>query len=183
MNVRSSWKTIGLLLLAFAVAGCGSNARRDQFAFRIGDNVRVGPFTYTVIESHWKPQLSGTLSTRVPEQQFLMIRLTITNSGGKEASVPLLSLEDKRGSEYRELQDGSGVDNWLGLIRTIAPAQTEDGWIVFDVPQNDYILRCVSGGDEETEQVSRVEIPLSLDSLQDEMQKSDNPIVPPPVNR
>lgn len=130
--------------------------------------MQVGPLIYSAIESKWVPQLGDILHLRVPKQRFLMVKLTVTNSGGQEAAVPFLTLEDGKGNKYDEEQNGEGVDGWLGFLRSVSPAQTEEGWIVFDVPPNSYNLR-VSANAGTDEQSLLIEIPFSIDSMNDAM--------------
>ncbi|MDX2179369.1 MAG: DUF4352 domain-containing protein [Bryobacteraceae bacterium] len=151
------------LAAAILLGGCGSK-QQGRLSFRMGERMQVGPLIYNVLEARWTAQLGGTFDARIPENRFLLLRLTVTNSGGKEAGMPLLSLEDGKGNSFQELQDGRGVEGWFGLLRSLRPAQTDEGWIVFDVPTNSYQLR-ISDTVGDTEQSVLIDIPLNLDSL------------------
>lgn len=166
--MRQLHRKLALLaaLSALAVSGCGQRkARESTIQFRMGEPLLVRPFTYTVLETRWKPQLGELFSLQIPQHQFLLIRLSITNSGGSPAAVPLLTLEGPGGAVYQEHQKGEGVPNWLGLLRNIAPAQTEEGWIVFDVPPNNYTLRCYGEVKDDVEQVGAFRIPLNMENV------------------
>jgi hypothetical protein len=76
--------------------------------------------------------------------------------------VPLLQLEAPDGKVYREIENGEGVDNWFGIVRTLAPQQTQQGRILFDVPLGAYRLR-LSDGDSATGHFTYVQIPLQID--------------------
>lgn len=157
-----------LLLAALSVAGglllTGCNKQSSaQINFQMGDRITNGPVSYNVIQTVWRTQLGDIFKTRVPENRFLMITLSATNGGGKEVSIPLLTLEGDN-KEYRELENGDGVNNWFGLIRTISPAETRQGNIVFDVPLTSYRLRLTDGGEPGTEKFVWVDIPLRLDT-------------------
>lgn len=130
----------------------------------MGERVTVGPLTYNVIESVWRSQLGDVFKTRVPQQRFLLIDITVTNGGGKEISVPLLTLENQSGETFPESENGEGVDNWFGILRTLSPAQTQQGRLVFDVPLTSYRLRLTDGGEPGTEKYAWVEIPLRIDT-------------------
>lgn len=154
------------LLSAAMLAGCGDkSAPQSKLTYRMGDRMQIGPLVYNVLEAQWKPQLGDMISTRIPQNRFLLLRMTITNSGGKDVSVPLLTLEDAKGNSYQELADGNGVDNWLGMLRTVKPAQTEEGWILFDVQTGSYNLRVSDGGETGSEQTLLIAIPLSMESM------------------
>lgn len=157
-----------LLLAALSIAGglltgCAKQ-NSTQINFQIGDRITAGPLAYNVIQTTWRTQLGDLFKTRVPENRFLMITLSATNGGGKEVSVPLLTLEGENGKEYHELENGQGIDNWFGLIRTVSPAETRQGNIVFDVPLTSYRLRLTDGGEPGTERFVWVDIPLRIDT-------------------
>jgi hypothetical protein len=156
------------LLAALSIAGglltgCAKQ-NSTQINFQMGDRITAGPLAYNVIQTTWRTQLGDLFKTRVPENRFLMITLSATNGGGKEVSVPLLTLEGENGKEYHELENGQGIDNWFGLIRTVSPAETRQGNIVFDVPLTSYRLRLTDGGEPGTERFVWVDIPLRIDT-------------------
>src|ERR1041385_5497855 len=87
-----------LLLAALSAAGglllTGCNKQNSvQINFEMGDRITDGPVSYNVIQTVWRTQLGDIFKTRVPENRFLMITLSATNGGGKEISIPLLTLE------------------------------------------------------------------------------------------
>jgi hypothetical protein len=158
-----------LLLAALSLAGglllTGCNKQNSaQINFQMGDRITAGPVVYNIIQTMWRTQLGDIFKTRVPENRFLMITLSATNGGGREVSVPLLTLEGDNGKEYHELENGDGINNWFGLIRTISPAETRQGNIVFDVPLTSYRLRLTDGGEPGTEKFVWVDIPLRIDT-------------------
>src|ERR1019366_2154608 len=155
-----------LSILVFAAflgtPGCNRQTSK-QIDYRMGEKVTDGPLIYTVVETVWRTQLGNLLHTRLPEQRFMLISISVTNSGGKEVSVPLLALQGPNGTEFREVGNGEGVDNWFGLLRNITPAQTQQGRILFDVPLSSYKLRLTDGSDTGSEKYVWVDIPLSMD--------------------
>jgi Domain of unknown function (DUF4352) len=159
--------TLCLLTLALVaglpLAGCKKQAS-DQINFQMGERVIAGPMTYNVIQTAWRTQLGDMFKLRVPERRFLLITLSATNGGGHPMSVPFLTLEGPNGQEYKELENGNGIDNWFGLLREIAPAETRQGNLVFDVPLGSYRLRLTDGGEPGTEKFVWVEIPLRMDT-------------------
>jgi uncharacterized protein DUF4352 len=126
----------------------------------MGERVQVGTLIYNVLEAEWKDEMGQ----KTPAHRFLVLRLTITNSGGKEARPPLLTLVHTSGSEHAELSEIEGLKDWLGLLRRLDPAATEDGRIVFDVARGAYKLRLSDGGEPGQENTAMVEIPLQLET-------------------
>jgi hypothetical protein len=149
-----------ILLLTGCVRGQNS-ARLD---YQMGERVAVGPLSYNVIETVWETQLGNEFKMRIPEQRYLLITISVTNGGGHDVSVPLLKLEGQNGTTYTELDNGEGVNQWFGLLRTLNPAQTQQGRLLFDVPLGTYRLRLTDGGDAGTEKSAWVVIPLRMDS-------------------
>jgi hypothetical protein len=152
-----------VILFGCFLAGC-QRATPARVEFPMGEKVPVGPLIYNVVESGWRTQFGDVLDgLRIPQQRFLSINLSVTNSGGGDVSVPLFTLENANGQSFMELQDGKGVDNWFGLLRTIAPAQTQQGKIIFDVPLASYKLRVTDGAGPGAEKFAWIDIPLRMD--------------------
>ena len=155
-------------LVALALlAGCnrpGSNSSVIDFA--VGDKAPNPPLTYTVIETGWKTQLGEGFRIRTPQNRFFMVRLSVTNGGGNNVALPLFTLTDSSGKEYRELDNGESVDGWFGLLRDIAPAQTQQGQLVFDVPLATYRIKLPNGGPIGEEKFITINLPLRLDGDQ-----------------
>lgn len=152
----------GLALTGCFQCGCTRPGTVQAAEYNIGDRVQVGPLVYHVMEADWSTQLGEFPSARMPERKFLLIRLSVTNSGGETVTIPQAEVENSRGESYQELTDGAGVPDWLGLLRSLSPAATEQGVIAFDVPSNAYRLRLTDGGDLEHARVAYVKIPLSF---------------------
>jgi hypothetical protein len=149
---------------ALILCGCGARQAPARLDYQMGERVTVGPLTYNVIETTWRSQLGSDLRLRFPEQRFLLISVSVTNGGGKEVSVPLLTLESQNAQTYRESENGESVDNWFGILRTLSPAQTQQGRLLFDVPLSSYRLRLTDGGEPGSEKYAWVQIPLHLDA-------------------
>jgi hypothetical protein len=130
----------------------------------MGEHVRVGPLTYYVIESRTASQLGDLLKVRPAQDRFLLISLSITNGSGKDVSVPVLEVENPNGQLFKESENGEGVSNWMGVLRTLSPNQTLQGQILFDVPLSSYRLRLPDGGEPGTEKYAWVQIPLRVDT-------------------
>jgi hypothetical protein len=129
----------------------------------MGEKAPIGPLTYSVIETSWRSQLGDGFKLRTPQQRFLVIRLAVTNGGGTDTSVPLLQLENQNGQMFMESENGEGIDKWFGLLRTIQPAETVEGRIVFDVPLTSYRLRVTDGAGPGAEKYAWISIPLRMD--------------------
>lgn len=165
MSKRAPWYC--LLIVAAAALftpGCGKQQNSLRIDYDMGEKVTVGPLTYTVVESSWRSQLGNEFKMRIPQQRFLMITVAVTNGGGHEVSIPLLTLENSNGQSYLESDNGEGVDNWFGILRSLTPAQTQQGRILFDVPLASYKLRLSDGGLAGSEKYSWVQIPLRMDT-------------------
>ncbi len=162
-NVSQLIRRVVMPLAACLLLLCLSckQAAPSKLEFRLGELAPAGPLTYNVVEAQWKSQLEASPTPRVPERNFLLIRVQVTNSGGSDTSIPFLKLENSTGEVFNESESGAGVDKWMGMLRRIAPAQTEDGWLLFDVPTNSYKLR-ISDGAFENEHVAYVNIPLNI---------------------
>jgi hypothetical protein len=153
-----------IAILSSFLAGCASSQSASGTEYQMGERVSVGPLTYNVVESVWRSQLGDALKVRIPDQRFLVLTISVTNGGGKQISVPFLTLQNQSGQMFQESENGEEVDNWFGLLRNLDPAQTQQGRILFDVVLSSYRLRVTDGGDPGTERFAWVEIPLRIDT-------------------
>lgn len=150
-------------LVCLALSGCSSESGNRIIStkpFAMGEKIRVGALTFTVLDASWKSQLGEGAAAKVPAQRFLLVKLAVTNSAASEAGMPYLTLEDSKGQSFREYQEGAAIPQWLGVFRRIQPAQTEEGQIAFDVAPNSYKLRLSDGAEQESS--AYVDIPLDL---------------------
>ena len=160
---QSLWLVLLVTFLSLVLAGC-QKQNSEQINFQMGERITAGPLSYNVVQTVWKTQLGDLFNVRVPDHRFLMIMLSATNGGGKEVSIPFATLEGPNRQEFKEIEKGDGVDNWFGLLRTLNPAETKQGNLLFDVPLTSFRLRLTDGGETGTEKFVWVEIPLRLDT-------------------
>ena len=154
----------GFLVLTtlLIAAGCASDSRLKQVrTYGMGERIDMGKFVYNVFDTQWLTHIGEGPSARVPEQRFFLVRLSITNSGGAEATVPTLTILADSGQTYTELTNGEGVPQWTGFLKRIKPAETLQGNVVFDAPPAHYKLRIA---DESEQRAGLVDIPLTFGS-------------------
>ncbi len=161
----STWRPgllrpVALLAACAALSGCSRSSKPGGSLgiFPMGERVSVGPLIYTVQDAEWHDQLGEGPGARMPKHRFLVIRLSVTNSGIREADIPPMSVITPAGQVYEELSQGEGVAEWLGYWRTVRAAATEHGRVLFDAPSGSYRLRVGAGGDDE-ETFALIEIP------------------------
>ena len=168
----SSWKRLRSFIAIAALtaacvtlgSGCSSPKTEKSTAdFKLGERVGVGSLTYNVIETSWASQLGSVPIARLPERNFLLVHISVTNGGGQSASIPFLAVENASGERFQESENGQGVDSWFGMFREVKAAETEQGWILFDVPTNSYRLQLLDGVDAGAEHSAYVALPLRLD--------------------
>lgn len=129
----------------------------------IGSTVVVGNLKYTVFQTEWKDSLPGDLGARTPRDKFMIVHVAVENATATEAGIPLMTLVNGKGESINEEQDGKGLPEWMGYLRTVAGKGTERGTVLFDAPQTSYKLKLMSSDDPETEQTAMVDIPLSIE--------------------
>lgn len=134
----------------------------------MGERAEAGKIVYSVLEATWKKQLGEAEHPRLPQKEFLLVRLSVTNGGPAEASIPAATLVAPSGAEYPELTDVAGVDDWMGVLRPLKPNETQFGWIVFDAPRGDYQLRVTDDAFDPADAiVALIQIPLKMESKTD----------------
>lgn len=148
-------------LTMFSQTGCSPKEEEPPpHVYQMGESVPLGHLIYTVFDRQWMTQAGDGLDARVPQHRFFLIRISALNSGGAAAIIPAISLVDDSGASYAEIDNGDGIPDFIGTLREIAPADTVQGNIVFDVLPKHYKLKL---GDEEGKVVALVDIPLSFD--------------------
>jgi hypothetical protein len=151
-----------LLPLVFGLAGC-SQQNSTRIDYQMGEKITLGPLTYNIVQDAWKTQLGEGFKIRTPQQRFLLVSITATNGGGKQVALPLLTIENSQGQSFSESENAEGVPNPIGILRTVDPAQTLQGTLLFDVALASYKLRLTDGGEPGSEKTAYVEIPLHMD--------------------
>ena len=170
--------TFALFPLALVwLTGCSTNsaATRNADEGRVvpaGENASVGHLTFSVVDSQILTQLGDEANPRIPHDRFVVVEIGVSNSSNVDNPIPGIDLVADSGKTYNELTDGTGVANWLGIVRHVGPAQTERGEVVFDAPAAHYKLRF---SDETMESEILADLPLSYSH-----EKINDSIIPAP---
>lgn len=135
----------------------------------MGDRIQLGNLVYNVYDSQWHTQLGEGPGARIPESRFFLVRVSVTNSGPSDAIVPTFSVSDESGKPIQELSNGDRVPQWIGFLRGVKPAETIQGYAVFDCAPRNYKVRIA---DETEQKIALVDIPLTF--------SSETPEVPAP---
>jgi hypothetical protein len=166
MKVRKGAPLAAAVAVVAAVAAVSACSTRGgsvtATTHQMGEHVQTGPLVYTVLEVQWVNQLNNKLP-KDQDGKFAVVRLSVTNAGNSESAVPLLQFIDDKGTSHMELAEVDGVEEWLGILRTVNPAETIQGNIVFDVPAKNYKLRITDGADPDKERTALISIPLRLE--------------------
>lgn len=148
-----------LPLFALLATSCSSNSKKEALTVPAGEKATVGPLVYNVIETQVLTKLGDDpASVRTPTNRFYLLRVAVSNSSNEDLAIPGLTLVDDSNQEYPEMADGTGVPNWLGIVRRVAAAQTEEGDIAFDAPAQHYRLRLT---DETDDRQLFIDVPLT----------------------
>jgi hypothetical protein len=127
--------------------------------YAMGEKVNLGHLVYTVFETQWLTEAGTAPAIRLPQNRFFLVRISAGNSGGNDIIVPNLTVEDDHGHSYPELQNGDAIPQYIGYLRTVAPAEAVAGNLVFDCPPGHYKLRVT---DEDGERAALIDIPLNF---------------------
>ncbi len=143
MRSASIGSSFLVLTSSLVLASCsGLSSSKQPLIYAAGDKATVGPLIYTLTDAQTAEQLGDDPnSARTPRNRFYLIRVNVSNSGNDDQSIPAMTLVDESGETYNEIADGTGVANWLGVVRKVSAAQTEQGYVVFDAPIKHYRLR------------------------------------------
>jgi hypothetical protein len=146
------------VIAALFLYGCGEKAI-PLHTYPLGDKVIAGRIIYTAFETQWLTQIPQDPTPRIPQNRFLLVRLSAVNSAGGNLIVPNVTIVDDNGKTYDELSNGEGVPQWIGFLRQVKPADSVQGNVVFDAPPAHYKLRIT---DENDENAALIDLPLSF---------------------
>jgi hypothetical protein len=167
---------VSVVTISLATAGCASfsKAKNDPVIYAAGDKATVGTLIYNVVDTEVANQLGDPNNERTPQERFFLVKVSVSNSGPEDQPIPAMSLVDDAGHSYTELADGSGVANWLGVVRQVGPTQTEQGYVLFDAPTKHYRLRLNDSLDEKE---IAIDVPLSF--VHEQLRTDDTQTVAP----
>lgn len=136
--MKPGWlaRTWALTLLALMVAGCPVGPRRVA----LGEDTKVGVFTYRVLTVQWQDQIGRGDKAVAPDVRFYVVYLTVTNNGSEPLPFPRARLVDASGREYEESPKARQRGIGLGSLQAMSPGFTLNGSLVFDVPPGAYTL-------------------------------------------
>ncbi len=143
---------------AFVLSGC-SETKFPVRTYSLGEKVSLGHLTYTVFETQWLTQAGAPPDLRLPQNRFFLVRMSANNSGSSDVMVPTLSVVDDKDNIYPELDHGEGIPQWIGFLRSVHPAGSVAGNLVFDCPPGHYKLKIT---DEDGDRAALVDIPLNF---------------------
>jgi hypothetical protein len=152
---------IAISLLALPLISCSSlTSKKQPVIYAAGDKATIGSLIYNLTDAETAPQLGDDPNTaRTPQNRFYLVKVSVSNSGNDDLPIPAMTLVDESGQTVNELADGAGVPNWLGVVRKVAAAQTEQGYVAFDAPIKHYRLRLNDALDENE---IAIDIPLTF---------------------
>jgi hypothetical protein len=145
------------------LSGCAKGPAPVR-VYKMGEQVQAGRLIYTIYETEWKPQLGDGPTATIPSNRFLIVRLSVTNGGAQTYDIPQMALLDSAGKSYPELAEAPGLTDWMGIVRKVQPARTEEGRVVFDVPMSAYKLNVLDEA-EPGEASALIDMPLDFQAL------------------
>ena len=147
-------------VLAMA-AGCSRSKDVSILGtFQLGDRVQAGPLLYQASETDWRTDLGPD---RLPKNRFLLIKMSIENTGKVTVAVPGFELRASDGKSYPEqMERMENVQNWLGMLRSVEPGKKIEGYAVFDAPMGAYNLLASDAGDVSNEKHALIKIPVEI---------------------
>ena len=170
--MRTRFLTLPLALTLLGLVACSPKEEEPALrTYQMGERVLMGHLIYTVFERQWMTQIGAGLDARIPQNRYYLLRISVLNSGGADAIVPTISLVDDAGATFPEIENGDGVADFIGSLRQVAPAETVQGNLLFDVSPKHFKLKV---SDEDGKQAALVDLPLSFEP--------DAPDVTTPLN-
>ncbi len=119
----------------------------EKHNYKEGEDVHVGYTSYGIWRSWWSNRLSeNQFLNQGPNAMYLFVELSVRNNDKKPRMIPVFTLIDDSGAEYQASSNGWAVQGSIGLIESLNPSVSKQGFIIFDVPQNRNYRLKLSGG-------------------------------------
>lgn len=138
------WTFVFIVLLIAGCFGCAAMQMAHRSyelpTYSQDQEVTQNVFKYRIEEAYWANDIDMSVSP--PEAKFLVIVISITNTGNKPVGMTPLwfSLKNEQGVEYA-LSDKAGHHKFVGnLGPTFNPNMPVKDRLVFDVPKDNYYL-------------------------------------------
>lgn len=120
---------------------------KANIVYKEKESVHVGYTSYAVWRSWWSDQLSrNEFLNQRPNAMFLFVELSVRNDDKKARMIPPFKLIDETGAEYEPSQSGWALEGSIGVLDSLNPAVTKQGFVVFDVPKDHNYRLKLSGG-------------------------------------
>jgi ketosteroid isomerase-like protein len=114
----------------------------------IGEDFSVGYWSYRCNRAIWQRYIvSGFETIEQPDAEFLIVDLLVQNNDRTSSTLPPLKLVDAQGREFDESSKGSLMNGSFDILKRLNPGVSSRGFVVFDAPRGDYMLK-FSGGFE-----------------------------------
>ena len=96
----------GLVACSLLVLFSGCSRKPEIRIAQMGEKAEIGPFIYQAIETRWPMTLQG----RTAKERFFVVRVSATNSGSNEITIPGFEVVDDAGGPVgRHLEHGPKV--------------------------------------------------------------------------
>ena len=153
-----------IVSLVVLLWSCSPSAERQTKIYQAGEKATIDKLTYAVIDTQIHPRLGEEPTPRIPQHRFYVVQIATSSGNNTDVAIPAMTLVDDSGKSYPELADGAGLQHWLGMVRSVSPAQTERGEILFDAPAAHYKLKLTNETDPDD-----VYIDLPLNFVNEQM--------------
>jgi RNA polymerase subunit RPABC4/transcription elongation factor Spt4 len=122
------------------------NSKPEPKVYAEGESVRIGSFVYSVNDSMWRSAIGGQYNRQDANASFLVVEVSVTNSGNEGAMIPSLELTDNKKNDYESSSKSWVLDRSIGALDRLNPGVTKTGLVVFDVPMKEgYKLKAYAG--------------------------------------
>jgi hypothetical protein len=127
-------------------------AEKARFEKGMGETLTIGYTSYVVWRAHWSDRLSSNqFLNKRPNAKWLFLDVSVRNNDKKARTIPPFKLVDEQGREYESSSDAMMIENAIGVLDSLNPDVTKQGYVVFDVPSNRTYKLELSGGYWSTE--------------------------------
>jgi hypothetical protein len=161
-RLRLPWAgVIALCMIAVFLSSCTGVTGPRISRGEMGEKVTVENISYTVLGADWVEAIGEGVNARIPENRFLLLRVSATNESGSPAQMGAFKLIASNGTEFDEIANGAAVTEWLGMARELDAKDSRQGVVLFDAPKAVYELQVADAFyDGESGSAALIQIPI-----------------------
>lgn len=163
-----------IICIIFSPSDTSSNAKEYQCY----EAIDVGYMEYEVRDVKWQNYIGDKYINQKANSKYLLINISAKNKDSQSRLVPSFTLVNSNGNTYESSDDSIYLGDKAFILESLNPNVTKNGWLVFDVPEDDNYKLVISGGFFSADEARVVLFPDNREQYFTQMQADCSEAIP-----